>query len=73
METAFVGMLLIYLTTLMMHCCSITLTTAAMVDNLIEKVECPLNRVVKYCLHKTRTASAVQSSEVSAINGCLST
>ena len=45
------------------------------VDNLTEKVdECPLIRVVKYCLHTTGTAKiAIPSSNVSLFRGCLST
>ena len=40
------------------------LTTAAMVDNPAEKVnQCPLNRVVKYCLHTIWTAKAVRYTE----------
>ena len=46
-----------------------------MVDNLAEKVdECPLNRVVEYCLRTIGTAkkvSVIRSSGVSAIQGLL--
>ena len=40
------------------------LTTAAMVDNLAEKVdECPLNRDFKYCSRTIGTATAVRYTE----------
>ena len=40
------------------------LTTAMMVDNLAEKVEkCPINQVVKYCLHTIGTTKAVRYTE----------
>jgi len=40
------------------------LTTAAMVDNLAEKVdECPLNGIVKYCSLTVGTVKAVRYTE----------
>ena len=51
------------------------LTTAAMVDNLAEKVnECQLNQVAKYCLCTIGTMKAdpyIWSSGVSTIQGLL--